>query len=99
MSLFRYYSVRTPKLECQLKFSSKIGVASEPPLGSRADNSILLDTVDDSISLIISKDKDCSVKLKKPVSVKRGNLNELLLTFQSTTLNEDVIVIKGKRKF
>lgn len=53
------------------------------------------DTVDDSITLVISKDKDCHVKLKRPLSVKKGNLNELLLTFQSPTLNDDIVVIKG----
>ncbi|CAG2163094.1 unnamed protein product [Oppiella nova] len=95
-----YYSVRTPKLDCQLKFTSKMGVASEGPMGQRAqDDAILLvrDTVDDSITLVISKDKDCHVKLKRPLSVKKGNLNELLLTFQSPTLNDDIVVIKGHR--
>ncbi|XP_053201158.1 uncharacterized protein LOC128386188 isoform X1 [Panonychus citri] len=92
-----YYSVRTPKLDCQLKFSSKAGVASEPAMGARADDSILLDTIDDSINVVIAKDKDCHVKLKKPIAIKRGNLNELLLTFQTTSLNDDIIVIKGHR--
>jgi len=56
-----------------------------------------LDTVDDSINLVISKDKDCTVKLKKPISIKRGNLNELLLTFQLNSLNEDIVLIKGHK--
>ncbi|RWS23960.1 BTB/POZ domain-containing protein 6-B-like protein [Leptotrombidium deliense] len=92
-----YYSVRTPKLECQLKFSSKAGVASEPPMGVRADDTVLLDTIDDSISVVISKDKDCHVKLKKPISIKKGNLNEIVLTFQISTLNDDIVVVKGHR--
>ncbi|XP_074594319.1 uncharacterized protein LOC141849757 isoform X1 [Brevipalpus obovatus] len=91
-----YYSVRTPKLECQLKFSSKAGVASEPTVAARNDDAILLDTIDDSISVVISKDKDCAIKFKKPISIRKGNLNELLLTFQSTSINDDVIVIKGE---
>lgn len=82
-------------MECQLKFSSKAGVASEPAAASRNDDAILLDTIDDSISVVIAKDKDCNVKFKKPISVKKGNLNELLLTFQSTSINDDIIVIKG----
>lgn len=36
------------------------------------------------------------MKLKKPISVKKGNLNELQLTFQSTTLNDDIVAIKGR---
>ncbi|CAG2106132.1 unnamed protein product [Medioppia subpectinata] len=93
-----YYSVRTPKLDCQLKFTSKMGVSSDGPMGQREqDDAILLDTVDDSITLVISKDKDCHVKLKRPLCVKKGNFNELLLTFQSPTLNDDIVVIKGHR--
>ena len=71
-------------------------MASEPAMGARADDSVLLDTIDDSINVVIAKDKDCHVKLKKPIAIKRGNLNELLLTFQTTSLNDDIIVIKGK---
>ena len=38
-----YYSVRTPKLDCQLKFTSKMGIASEAPMDQRAqDDAILL---------------------------------------------------------
>ncbi|CAG2122876.1 unnamed protein product [Medioppia subpectinata] len=75
-----------------------MGVSSDGPMGQREqDDAILLDTVDDSITLVISKDKDCHVKLKRPLSVKKGNLNELLLTFQSPTLNDDIVVIKGHR--
>lgn len=53
------------------------------------------DTIDESLSFVISKDKDCHVKLKKPLHVKKGNINELLLTFQSTALTDDIVVIKG----
>lgn len=29
--------------------------------------------------------------------MKKGNINELLLTFQSTALTDDIVVIKGHR--
>ncbi|XP_054154907.1 uncharacterized protein LOC128953449 [Oppia nitens] len=93
-----YYSVRTPKLDCQLKFTSKMGLPNETMLDQKSqDDAILLDTVDDSITLVISKDKDCHVKLKRPLTVKKGNFNELLLTFQSPTVSDDIVVIKGHR--
>lgn len=91
-----YYSVRSPKLECQLKFSTKAGVSSDPIPGSRSDDTILLDTIDDSITVIISKDKDCHVKLRKPIAIKKGNINELLLTFSiSTHLSDELVIVKG----
>ena len=38
-----YYSVRTPKLDCQLKFTSKMGLTSDAPMDQRAqDDAILL---------------------------------------------------------
>lgn len=91
-----YYSVRTPKLDCQLKFTSK--AAEGHAVGRAADeHSIIMDTIDESLSFVISKDKDCHVKLKKPLHVKKGHTNELLLTFQSTALTDDIVVIKGHR--
>lgn len=93
----RYYSVRTPKLECQLKYTSKMSPTSEGPIGARGDEAILLDTVDESIALTISKDKDCHVKLKKPIAVKKGHVNELQLSLQTASVNDDLVVVKGKR--
>ncbi|OTF80315.1 hypothetical protein BLA29_005354 [Euroglyphus maynei] len=95
-----YYSVRTPKLDCQLKFTSKLNLPDGQMVTGRGgtdEHQIILDTIDESISFVISKDKDCHVKLKKPLHVKKGNINELLLTFQSTALTDDIVVIKGHR--
>lgn len=88
--------MRTPKLECQLKFISKSATAEGQVLGRGDELSIIMDTIDESISFVLAKDKDCHVKLRKPLHVKKGNISELLLTFQSTTLSDDVIVIKGE---
>ncbi|KAI1303600.1 BTB/POZ domain-containing protein 6-B [Halotydeus destructor] len=93
-----FYSVRQPKLECQMKFVTKAGISSDTPMGVRLDEAVLLDTIDDSISVSMSKDKDCHVRLKKPISVRRGNLNELLLTFHSSPhITDDIIVVKGHK--
>lgn len=63
-----YFSLRTPKLECQLRFSSKDSAES---IIARSEDTIVLDTIDDSIGLVISKEKDCIVRLKKPIFVSR----------------------------
>lgn len=64
-------------------------------LDGRAEDSTILDSVEDAVSLVISKEKDCIVRLKKPIHVKKGNLNELAVTFQPTTLVDDLQLIKG----
>ncbi|KAF7490011.1 BTB/POZ domain-containing protein 6 [Sarcoptes scabiei] len=92
-----FYSVRTPKLDCQLKFTTKLNLPEGQTGRPGDEHQIILDTIDESLSFIISKDKDCHVKLKKPLHVNKSNLNELLLTFQSTSLTDDVVVIKGHR--
>ena len=45
---------------------------------------------------MISKEKDCIVRLKKPIFVKKGNYSELTLTFPPTSLIDDILLIKGK---
>lgn len=85
--------MRTPKLECQLRFSSK---NSSDSITARSEDTIVLDTIDDSISLVICKEKDCIVRLKKPIFVKKSNYNELTLTFPPTSLIDDILLIKGK---
>ena len=54
-----------------------------------------MDTIDDSIALVICKEKDCIVRLKKPIFVKKGNYNEIALTFPPTSLIDDILLIKG----
>lgn len=90
-----YYSVRSPKLDLQLKFSSKPGVTSDPPpLGARlTDEPILLDATDETgLSASLSKDKDCIVRLRRPLIVKRGNMNEITLHFGSS--DQELVVIR-----
>lgn len=127
-----YFSLRTPKLECQLRFSSKDSAES---IIARSEDTIVLDTIDDSIALVICKEKDCIVRLKKPIfvsltflntikligiknnsrrsdtyidrrrilnnricfalQVKKGNYNEIALTFPPTSLIDDILLIKG----
>ena len=90
-----YFSVRTPKLDLQLKFSSKPGVTSDPPpLGSRSNEEpILLDATDETgLSASLSKDKDCVVRLRRPLIVKRGHMNEITLHFGSN--DQELVVIR-----
>lgn len=90
-----YYSVRTPKLDLQLKFSSKPGVTSDPPpLGARSNEEpILLDATDETgLSASLSKDKDCVVRLRRPLIVKRGHMNEITLHFGSN--DQELVVIR-----
>jgi hypothetical protein len=90
--LFSYFSLRSPKLDCQVRFVSRGSVES---LDGRADDAAILDSIEDAVSLMFSKDKDCVLRLKKPIHVKKGNLNELTVTFQPTTLVDDLQLIKG----
>ena len=90
-----FYSVRTPKLDLQLKFSSKPGVSSDPPpLGARgSEEPILLDATDETgLSASLSKDKDCIVRLRRPLIVKRGHMNEITLHFGSN--DQELVVIR-----
>lgn len=91
--IFSYFSLRTPKLECQLRFSSK---DTSESINARNEDTIVLDTIDDSIALMICKEKDCIVRLKKPIFIKKGMYNELALTFPPTSLIDDILLIKGK---
>lgn len=87
--------MRTPKLKCQMRFISK---SSSDSIAVHNEDAILLDTIDDSISLMLCKEKDCIVRLKKPIFVKKANYNELTLTFPPTSLIDDILLIKGNLK-
>lgn len=99
------YINRTPKFECHLKFTTKAhaGGGSSPALPvQQADNNdadlgastLLMDTIDESLHISIARDKDCLVKLKRPILVRMQNMNELQLTFQTYALDEDVVALR-----
>lgn len=55
---------------------------------------LLMDTIDESLHISIARDKDCLVRLKRPILVRMGNINELTLTFQTYALDEDVVALR-----
>lgn len=66
-------------------------------LDGRAEEAAVLDSIEDAVSLVFAKEKDCVLRLKKPLHVRKGNLNELCVTFQPTSLVDDLQLIKGHR--
>jgi len=55
---------------------------------------LLMDTIDESLHISIARDKDCLVRLKRPILIRMGNLNELTLTFQTYALDEDIVALR-----
>lgn len=53
-------------------------------------STMLMDSIDESLNISISKDKDCFMRLKRPILVRMGNTNEIAITFQTYALDEDV---------
>lgn len=102
------FAARTPKFECHLKYITKSTIdggylnanhhhqSSDNHSGS-GDDTLLMDTIDESIQLSISKEKDCLIKLKRPIMVRMNNINEMILTFQPTALDEDIVVLRGPK--
>ena len=56
-----------------------------------------MDTIDESLHISIARDKDCLVRLKRPILIRMGNLNELTLTFQTYALDEDIVALRTPR--
>lgn len=65
---------------------------AEPTTSSttQALNSMLMDSLGEALQMSISRDKDCVIRLKRPILIRMGNLNEISLTFQNYALDEDV---------
>lgn len=98
------YMNKTPKFECHLKFTTKSANSSgftgssgdSPTLGQRDiqgtldGSTLLMDTLDESLHISISRDKDCIVRLKRPILIRMGNINEISISFQNYALDEDV---------
>lgn len=57
-------------------------------------STLLMDTIDESLHISIARDKDCIVRLKRPILIRMGNINELTLTFQTYALDEDIIALR-----
>lgn len=57
-------------------------------------SALLMDTIDESLHISIARDKDCLVRLKRPILIRMGNLNELNLTFQTYALDEDIVALR-----
>lgn len=55
---------------------------------------LLMDTIDESLHISIARDKECLVRLKRPILVRMGNINELTLTFQTYALDEDIVALR-----
>lgn len=55
---------------------------------------LLMDTIDESLHISIARDKDCLVRLKRPILIRMGNINELTLTFQTYALDEDIVALR-----
>lgn len=61
---------------------------------SDPSSTLLMDTIDESLHISIARDKDCLVRLKRPILIRMGNINELTLTFQTYALDEDIIALR-----
>lgn len=57
-------------------------------------STLLMDTIDESLHISIARDKDCLVRLKRPILIRMGNINELTLTFQTYALDEDIVALR-----
>jgi len=57
-------------------------------------STLLMDTIDESLHISIARDKDCLVRLERPILIRAGNINELTLTFQTYALDEDVVALR-----
>lgn len=55
---------------------------------------LLMDTIDESLHISIARDRDCLVRLKRPILIRMGNINELQLTFQTYALDEDIVALR-----
>lgn len=62
--------------------------------GTLSGTTLLMDTIDESLHISIARDKDCLVRLKRPILIRMGNLNELTLTFQTYALDEDIVALR-----
>ena len=88
-----FYSIRSPKLDLNLRFTSKPGIAVENTMNSSSN--LAADAVFDDDSLLsaaLTKDKDAVVRFKRPLMAKKGTLNEITLTFG---VNDDLVVLKS----
>lgn len=85
--------------------SSPAANAGSPSNGQHRDiatslesATLLMDTLDESLHISISRDKDCTVRLKRPVLVRMGNVNEISISFQNYALDEDVALRTPKAR-
>ena len=58
------------------------------------NSTLLMDTIDESLNISIARDKDCLVRLKRPILIRMGTVNELTLTFQTYALDEDIVALR-----
>lgn len=70
------------------------GQQQENSVGTLDGSTLLMDTIDESLHISIARDKDCLVRLKRPILIRMGNLNELSLTFQTYALDEDIVALR-----
>lgn len=91
-----------------IRFTSKAGISSESSgaMAGRAallaDGDSMLEMESDSgLTCLLSKDKDCQVRLKRPLAAKKGNLNEIVVHLSPSTtssMSDDLILVKGEIK-
>lgn len=58
--------------------------------GSLDGSTMLMDTLDESLHISISRDKDCLVRMKRPILIRMGSINEISISFQNYALDEDI---------
>lgn len=111
-----YYSVRTPRLDVSLRFTSKPGIIGHHTCSNggggevvgRSEEPVLLDSAGaggggEHLTASLSKDKDCLLRLKRPLLVRTGNLNEILVSLSSPVgggggggvTTEDLVVLRS----
>uniref|UniRef100_A0A6G1SHT7 BTB/POZ domain-containing protein 6-B n=1 Tax=Aceria tosichella TaxID=561515 RepID=A0A6G1SHT7_9ACAR len=69
-------------------------VQQQDSSGLPSGATLLMDTIDESLHISIARDKDCLVRLKRPILIRMGNINELTLNFQTYALDEDIVALR-----
>lgn len=78
--------------------SPNVTVQSQEPASLLDGSTLLMDTIDESLHISIARDKDCLVRLKRPILIRMGNINELTLKFQSYAIDEDIVALRTPKQ-
>lgn len=78
--------------------SPNVGAQQQEATSLLDGSTLLMDTIDESLHISIARDKDCLVRLKRPILIRMSNINELTLTFQSYAIDEDIVALRTPKQ-